>query len=149
MAGVAYEPLELFLTGCGLTWSLVQWERHCALSNKWETLYGDEALWLRQKQGAKAQYEYSQQTANTIMIVPYLGNIGWPQSLGKSGPRKAAYECHGDGPLPDLSSFAGLDLFIVPDDWSWTMIHTHEDYEWGGPYFVRKDWLGTSGRRRA
>jgi hypothetical protein len=59
MAAVAYEPLELFLTQCGLAWSPIQWERHCGLSNDWEALYGNEARWLHRKQGAKAQYEYT------------------------------------------------------------------------------------------
>jgi hypothetical protein len=147
MAAVPYEPLEQFLSHFELAWWIIPWERHCCLSNEWGTLYGNETHWLRQKQGAKAQYEYSQEKASTFLIVPYLGNIGWPHSLGKANTRPAAYECHGDGTLPDLSIFAVLDLFIVPDDWSWTMIHTHEDYEWGGPYFLRKDWLGLQGTR--
>ena len=79
------------------------------------------------------------------MIVPYLGNGGWPQSFGKSGPHKAAYECHGDGTLPDLLTFAETDFFVLPDDSSWTMIHTHEDETWGGPTFIRKAWLAPNG----
>ena len=39
------------------------------------------------------------------------------------------------------SAFKDTDFFIVPGDFGWTMIHTHEDYELGGPYFIRKDWI--------
>lgn len=143
------DKLEQFLTQCGLMWSVIPWERHMSFSNEWEALYGDFHHWLRQKQGAKAQFEYSHQFAATFMIVPFLGNIAGPHSINKPGPRKAAYECHGDGVLPDLSAFAMTDFFIVPDDWNWTMMHTHEDHGLGGPYFIRREWLGVPTKRRA
>jgi hypothetical protein len=145
---VADERLEQFLTQCGLAWSVISWDRHVSLSNEWETLYGNFHHWLRQKEGAKAQFEYSHQTAEMFMIVPFLSNVAGPHSIDKRGSRKAAYECHGDGTLPDLSAFALTDFFIVPDDFNWTMIHTHEDYGFGGPYFVRRDWLGPPMKRR-
>jgi hypothetical protein len=144
----ADEILEQFLTQCGVAWTVIPLERHFEWSNEWESLYGNCAHWLRQKQGAKAEFEYSQQSAEVFSIVPFLSNIAGPLSIGKRGPRKAAYACHGDGKLPDLSGFAETEFFIVPDDLSWTMIHTHEDHACGGPYFVRKDWLGPPTRKR-
>jgi hypothetical protein len=143
LATVADNNLEQFLTQCGLTWSIIPLERHFSLSNHWETMYGNFSHWLRQKQGTKSQFEYSHESAEAFMVVPFLGNVGGVHSINKPGPRKAAYECRGDGPLPDLSAFAETDFFIVPGDFSWTMVHTHEDYGLGGPYFVRKDWLGS------
>jgi hypothetical protein len=50
-----------------------------------------------------------------------------------------AYACAGDGALPSLSPFANLDFFIAPPDFAWTMLHTHEDYALGGPYFPRRE----------
>ncbi len=149
MATAANENLEQFLTRCGLAWSIIPLGRHINLCNEWETLYGNFSHWLREKQGAKAQFAYSQQSAEMFMLVPFLGKFGGPHSINKPGPRTAAYECHGDGTLPDLSTFASIDFFIVPDDWSWTMIHTHEDYGLGGPYFIRKDWLGPPTKKQA
>jgi hypothetical protein len=149
VATVADEPLEQFLSHCGLVWSAIPLERHFSLSSEWESMYGNASHWLRRKQGAKAQFEYSLQSAETFMIVPFLGNTGGIHSVNKPEPRTAAYECRGDGPLPDLSAFAGIDFFIVPSDFSWTMIHTHEDYALSGPYFICKDWLGLSTAKRA
>jgi hypothetical protein len=144
------EELEGFLTRCGVAWSVISSERHVSLTNEWEALYGNcFSHQTRMRQGAKAQYECSQQSAETFMIVPFLGNEAGPHSINKPGPRKAAYQCHGDGTLPDLSAFAETDFFISPADLSWTMIHTHEDYAFGGPYFLRKDWLGAPRRGRA
>lgn len=121
------------------------WERHIIISNEWQILFANAHYWLRQKQGTKAQFEYSQQSAQTFMIVPFLCNISAPLSIRFRGPRKAAYECHGDGTLPDLSEFRDIEFFVIPDDLAWTMIHTHEDYGFGGPYFVHRDWQGTPG----
>ena len=115
------DKLEQFLTQCGLAWSVIPWERHTTLNNEWENLYGNCQHWLRNKEGGKAQFEYSQQPAETFLIVPFLGNVAGPQSINKPGPRKAAYECHGDGVLPDLSAFADTDFFIVPADFTWTI----------------------------
>ena len=142
MAFAADEALEQFLTKCGLTWSVIPPERHFSLGNDWNALYANVSHWLRQTQGTKAQFEYSKQSAETFMIVPFHGSVAGPLSNIKRCMRKAAYECRGDGALPDLSGFADMEFFIVPVDLSWTMIHTHEDYGHGGPYFVRKDWLG-------
>lgn len=143
------DKLEQFLTQCGLVWSVIPWERHMSLSKEWDNQYGNCQHWLRNKQGAKAQFEYSQQAAERFLIVPFLGNVAGPHSINKRGPHKAAYECHGDGVLPDLSAFAGTDFFIVPADFTWTMMHTHEDHGLGGPYFIRREWLGVPTRRRA
>ena len=149
MATVADASLEQFLTHCGLAWTVIPWERHIILNSEWEALYSNVHHWLRQRQGAKARFEYSQESAEAFIIVPFIGNVAGPHSINKAEARKAAYECHGDGTLPELSTFADMDFFIVPDDWSWTMMHTHEDFGFGGPYFVRKDWLAPRKTKRA
>ena len=145
----ADENLEQFLTQCGLAWSAIPWERHVNLNSEWEIVYGSYSNWCRQKEGIKAQVEYSRQSAAAFMIVPFLSNLRGPIwiKIGNRHPT-AAYECHGDGTLADLSSFAQTEFFIVPEDLSWTMIHTHEDFGCGGPYFVYKDWLGPSRKRK-
>ncbi len=51
----------------------------------------------------------------------------------------SAYECH--GPLVPLGEFVDVEFFVCPIDLSWAMIHTHEDHAFGGPYFIRADYL--------
>ncbi len=36
----------------------------------------------------------------------------------------------------DLSEFHELEFAVFPDSYEWTMVHTHEDWSLGGPYFV-------------
>lgn len=139
------ETLEEFLTAAGVAWNVIPAARHQSLANEWEQIYGRHfvgSVRLRHRSGAKAEFEYAKEQAVQFTIVPFLGTRAGPHGLSKPGPRTAAYECRGGGSLPDLSSFAKLDFFIVPADWSWTMVHTHEDHTLGGPYFVRREWLG-------
>jgi len=55
------------------------------------------------------------------------------------GRQLDGYECH--GPLVTLGAFHDVEFFVCPTDFAWTMIHTHEDYSLGGPYFIRVEWL--------
>ena len=55
------------------------------------------------------------------------------------GQAIAAYECH--GPLIDLGLFCNAEFFVAPPDFTWTMVHTHENHGFGGPYFIRVDWI--------
>ena len=34
-----------------------------------------------------------------------------------------------------------VEFFVCPIDFAWCMIHTHEDHAFGGPYFIRAEWL--------
>ncbi len=40
---------------------------------------------------------------------------------------------------PSLGRVHALEPVIVADDFSWAMVHTHEDEAMGGPYFVRAE----------
>jgi hypothetical protein len=36
----------------------------------------------------------------------------------------------------DLSEFHELEFAVFPESYEWTIVHTHEDWSLGGPYFV-------------
>ena len=98
MGTAADENLEQFLTQRGLVWSVTGLERHMSLCNEWKNLFGDYSRWLREKQGDKAQFEYTHQLAESIIIVPFLGSVAGKHSIGKLGPRwQGSYECRCDG----------------------------------------------------
>lgn len=145
---VTDERLEQFLTQCGVTWEVLDEREHIQLNNQWDEMFGTcFTRGVRYREGVKAQYEYSLERADRFLIVPFLGEFGGPHGIGKRGPRTAAYRCVGNGQLPDLSALAHIDMFVVPADWSWTMIHTHEDHTIGGPYLVRREWLDVPRRK--
>ena len=43
------------------------------------------------------------------------------------------------GPAIDLSSYNELEFAVFPETYAWTLIHTHEDFALGGPYFIHAD----------
>jgi hypothetical protein len=52
----------------------------------------------------------------------------------------AGFACESET-LPSFDR-AGVDVYVVPEDFSWTMVFTHEG-DWLGPYFTTADWART------
>jgi hypothetical protein len=145
------ERLEEALTQQGIRWTYLSRDHQLTLANQWQAFYGQvwsPKGWMRHKEGLKAQVMYGKEAAETFLIVPVLGSTIGPHATTHRGPGMWGYECHGSGVLPDLSRFCGLEFFISPPDLGWTMLHTHEDFGLGGPYFIRRDWLVPANTRR-
>jgi hypothetical protein len=136
------ERLEEWLTQHAVEWSRIPADQHFALESEWNRIYGN--VWTqgqRHKRRARAQHEFLNRVADEFLIVPVLGKRAGPHGIGTPNPRRCAYRCRASNGLPNLAEFANLDFFIAPPDFSWTMLHTHEDYELGGPYFIDRSWL--------
>ena len=70
------------------------------------------------------------------MFVPFLSNVpGMPMHV--LGPRLSAFDC--EGPLLELKEFSEIEFFVSPPDFAWTFVRTHEDFAYGGPYFLRAE----------
>jgi len=110
-----------------------------AAEDKWRRIYGQSFRGRpRLRHGAKADYEYQQEPCTHYLIVPFSSGIaGLPVHV--LGQCMGAYECR--GPLAALGAFCDVEFFVCPTDFSWTMIHTHEDHALGGPYFIRAEWI--------
>lgn len=103
------------------------------LESAWKAIYGKVLSdGLRSKHGVRAEAEFATRHADEFVIVPFLG---------QRRPT-AAYSCR--GALLPLGEFCTIDFFVAPPDFEWTMIHTHEDYGFGGmggPYFIEREWI--------
>jgi hypothetical protein len=110
-----------------------------AAEETWRGVYGHAFHGRpRLRHGAKADYEYQQEPCTHYLIVPFSGGVaGLPVHV--LGRQLDAYECR--GPLVPLGAFCDVEFFVCPTDFAWAMIHTHEDHAWGGPYFIRAEWL--------
>jgi len=142
------EQLSSFLDEHGIAWKVLPQDQLAAITAGWRSVYGE--VWAqgqRHRHGCRAQNEYARERAETFVIAPLPRHVG-PPVAGASSLLTCAYECVSAGELPDLSALAVLELFVAPHDLSWTMVHTHEDHALGGPYFVRRDWLASSGKPR-
>jgi hypothetical protein len=92
----------------------------------------------RARKGAKAEYECLQQPCAQYMIVPFTSGV---EGTSVHVHRRSinAYEC--EGRLVPLGEFCDAEFFVSPMDFGWTLVHTHEDYAFDGPYFGRREWL--------
>ena len=128
-----------YLTRSGVEWTRLDASSHVEAERAWRDIYGGAFVkWPRHRHGVKADFAYQQQHCECFLIVPFTKNVvGLPvhvihRSLG-------AYECR--GALAPLGDFHEIEFFVCPIDFSWTMIHTHEDHGFGGPYFLLREWL--------
>ena len=87
-------------------------------------------------QGEKAFDRYLKQTHEGLFIVSLLGSRMIPNACSESAKWKFGFHISGKLAPPDLREFHNLEFSITDTMLNWTFIHTHEDFSYGGPYFV-------------
>jgi hypothetical protein len=134
------DELRDYLSRSGVKWTPLDEEARAAAENQWRDIYSSAFVGRpRLREGAKADFEYKQEACEHFLIMPLTANVsGLPMSrvIQRS---LGGYDCR--GPLVPLGHYHHAELVVCPVDFSWTMIHTHEDYGFGGPYFIRRDWI--------
>jgi hypothetical protein len=131
--------LQDYLSRAGVEWRLLAEPERLGAQAAWRRVYGDAFRGRpRLRRGVKAEDEYQSQVCDHHLIVPLSASVpGLPMHTYRRPID--AYECR--GPLVALGAFCDAEIFISPRDLAWSMIHTHEDHAWGGPYFIRADWI--------
>jgi hypothetical protein len=116
---------------------------HQQCERDWRRIYGDIFRpGLRCREGAKAVHAFLTEAPGEWLLVPFLADVrGTPMHVGP--PRLSAFACA--GPLLEPAGLGDVEHFIAPPDFAWTLVRTHEDFELGGPYFVRSEWLVMKG----
>jgi len=139
VAESADEALRNDLDQSGVKWAVLGDSLRKEAETAWRRVYGHAFLGRpRLRHGVRAEHEYLQQRCDHYYIVPFSTGVpGLPVHV--LGQAIAAYECH--GPLIDLGLFCNAEFFVAPPDFTWTMVHTHENHGFGGPYFIRVDWI--------
>ena len=133
------DELQQHLTRSNVQWRVLEESAHRDAEADWRKLFARPASGRRRvRSGAKAEHEYLQQPCTHFLIVPFTSNVeGFP--MGVQGQSLGAYEC--SGPLIPFGEFCEAEFFVSPLDFEWTMVHTHEDFAIGGPYFIRREWV--------
>jgi hypothetical protein len=129
------DELQEYLCQHRIEWKRLQESDCMDAETAWRRIYG-HAFQKRPRvlRGVKAEHEYINQSCNEYLIVPFSANVpNLPISV--HGRALAGYACR--GPLVGLGQFCDAEFFIAPHDFSWSMIHTHEDHALGGPFFIR------------
>lgn len=133
------------LSRAGVEWDPLPELERVEAEAAWRRVYGRAFRGRpRLRHGAKADHACRCQPCDHYLIVPFSADVpGLPVHVYRQ--ELSAYECR--GPLIPLGAFCDAEFFIAPPDLSWSMIHTHEDHAFGGPYFIRAEWVrgGSSG----
>lgn len=133
------EKLQEYLSQSEVKWIILEESAAQEIEARWRNIYGSAFVGRpRLRHGAKAEYEYQQEPCSHYLIVPFSARLAGT-AVQANRHYLSPYECH--GPLVPLGDFCGAEFLVCPVDCAWTMIHTHEDHSYGGPYFIRAEWL--------
>jgi hypothetical protein len=134
------DELQDHLRRAGIGWNLLPERAVIEAEEAWRLIYGQAFQGQpRLRHGAKADHEYLRQPCTHYLLVPFSAGVR-ELPVHVLGRLLGAYDCR--GPLVPLGAFCDVEFFVSPTDFSWTMIHTHEDHALGGPYFIRSEWVG-------
>jgi hypothetical protein len=133
--------LRSLLDTAGVAWRPLTEAERAEAEAQWRAVYGQAFRGRpRLRQGARADFEYARQPGGRWVVVPLSSAVeGTPVS--PPGYTLSGYEC--DGPVIPLGSLCRAEFVVTPANLSWAMLYTHEDHAWGGPYFIRREWLAT------
>jgi hypothetical protein len=128
-----------FLNQAGITCRRLDRLEHRHHESAWRNVYGNAFRGRpRLRHGARAEFEYLQRACEHWLIVPFITPVpGLP--VDPYGSEYSVYECTGS--IVSLASYHVQEFFVAPLDFDWTMVYTHEDYAFGGPYFVKREWV--------
>ena len=122
---------------CQIEWAEITAKEHIQYVQRWTGIYGD--LYkrnYRKKSGARAMAEAEEACSGVYLVVPCRDPSAsvW-KAVG------TAYRCDRHR-IPDLTEASHyVDIFISPEDLSWTLLFGHEVDVFGGPDFVRLEWM--------
>jgi hypothetical protein len=134
------ERISEFLTESGLEWTRLDRATTQELETHWRTIYGHAFRGRpRLRRGVKADSAYQQGACEQFYVVPFTTGVDGLSVHVVSLDPCSAYLCRGF--LVPLGRFRDVEFFISPTDFAWTMVHDHEDYAFGGPYFLRAEWI--------
>jgi len=103
---------------------------------RWTSVFATQSASLRETHGPKAVDQWLT-TINDQLIVLFLSRriTAFPISENQRPCTAHRYA----GPVVDLSAYNELEFAVFPETYEWTLIHTHEDGAFGGPFFIRNE----------
>lgn len=139
---MGWEELPEFLSRFGVKYFGLEKSAQFEAEAEWRSIYSPAfAKSSRIRAGFKAEFEYSEEGSAQYLIVPFTSDVpGIPMDVSMRAQR-LMMACQCEGSLVPLGPFCNAEFFVSPLDFSWTIVHTHEDHAFGGPYFVRREWV--------
>lgn len=104
-----------------------------AAQKKWSAVFGRFAEGTPCRHGTKAVAEWLSVQPGEFLIL-FLSARVTAFPVSQNSRPCLVLSLHGS-PV-DVSDFQELEFAITPITYDWTLVHTHEDWSLGGPYFV-------------
>ena len=107
-----------------------------AITKHWTSVFAQTSSGVSLKLGSKAVSEWLG-TDDEDLILLFLSSriTAFPISTNSRPCLAFKYSGH----KIDLSEYHQLEFAVFPESYDWTLVHTHEDFAFGGPYFVRAE----------
>ena len=105
-----------------------------AVMKQWTSIFATKSDDLHETLGAKAIAKWLS-TEEERLILLFLSARITAFPISQNSRPCSAYRY--SGPAIDLSRFCELEFAVFPESYDWTLVHTHEDGAFGGPYFIR------------
>lgn len=107
-----------------------------AITKRWTSVFADSSNELAEIHGPKAVTRWLAGGAEDLILLFLSSRIAaFPISQNSRPCSAFAYS----GPAIDLSEYNELEFAVFPDSYNWTLIHTHEDGAFGGPFFIYRE----------
>ena len=134
--GLVIRLLDDFLTYLmenGVSLTELSRQESFAITKEWTSAFATQSDSLHETQGLKAIDKWLSATDGDLILLFLSARItAFPISENSRPCTAHRYT----GPIIDLSAYNELEFAVFPDSYQWTLIHTHEDGAFGGPYFI-------------
>ena len=123
-----------YLADHGVTLTELPRKESFAITKRWTSVFAAQSDNRHETQGLKAIDKWLKTTDDQLILLFLSVRItAFPISVNSRPCTAQRYA----GRIVDLSAFNELEFAVFPETYEWTLIHTHEDGAFGGPYFIR------------
>jgi hypothetical protein len=128
------DDFRRYLADHGVTLTELPRKESFAITKRWTSVFAAQSENLVETQGWKAIDQWLTTTDDQLILLFLSSRItAFPISENSRPCTAHRYS----GPIVDLSAYNQLEFAVFPETYEWTLIHTHEDGAFGGPYFIR------------
>ncbi|WP_146504033.1 hypothetical protein [Rubinisphaera italica] len=128
------DDFHRYLVDHGVTLTELPRKESFAITKRWTSVFAVESDDLHETQGLKAIDKWLKTTDDQLILL-FLSSRITAFPISENGGPCTAHRY--TGRIIDLSAYNQLEFAVFPETYEWTLIHTHEDGAFGGPYFIR------------
>ena len=136
------EDFHRYLADQGVTLTELSRAESFAITKRWTSVFTVQSDDLLETRGLKGIDQWLNAPDDHLLLLFLSARItAFPISKNSRPCTAHRYS----GRTIDVSAYNELEFAVFPETYEWTLIYTHEDGAFGGPYFIRNE--GTPSKR--